>query len=98
MSTSESVAATQPGWRSLSACRGEDPELFFPVSPFGPGLAQLAMAQAICAACCVRAECLRFALQTGQEYGVWGGLSEQERSAMLRTRPVLTRRPVATPA
>jgi len=73
-------------WRELSACRQEDPELFFPVVPAGPGLAQIEQAKAVCARCKVRAECLRFAMETVQDHGVWGGTSEEERRSLRRAR------------
>jgi len=73
-------------WRSLGACRHEDPELFFPIVPTGPGLQQVSRAKAICARCPVRAECLSFAIETVQDHGVWGGTSEEERRAMRRAR------------
>jgi WhiB family redox-sensing transcriptional regulator len=79
-------------WRELSACRQEDPELFFPVVPAGPGLAQIERAKAVCARCQVRADCLRFAMETLQDHGVWGGTSEEERRALRRAR---NRRPAA---
>jgi len=66
-------------WRWLAACRSADPDLFFPISSSGRSLAQVAEAKAICAGCQVRRDCLSFALRTHQVYGVWGGLSEQER-------------------
>lgn len=65
-------------WRQQAACRRADPELFFPVSASGPSLDQVARAKAICAACRVKRQCLAFALRTGQEHGVWAGMSEQE--------------------
>lgn len=68
-------------WRSLAACQTADPDLFFPISACGPALAQVAQAKAICAGCQVRRECLAFAVRTRQVHGVWGGLSEHERSA-----------------
>jgi WhiB family transcriptional regulator, redox-sensing transcriptional regulator len=68
-------------WRSAAACRSADPDLFFPISESGPGLKQAAGAQAICATCRVRRECLAFALQTGQVHGIWGGTTEHERAA-----------------
>ena len=77
-------------WRELAACRHGDPELFFPVSESGRSLAQVAMAKAICTRCPVRLKCLAFALGTGQEHGVWGGMSEQKRRQPARkacTRP-----------
>ncbi|HEY7142897.1 MAG TPA: WhiB family transcriptional regulator [Streptosporangiaceae bacterium] len=69
-------------WRSQGACLAEDPELFFPLSALGPGHAQIAAAKAVCGRCAVRRECLGFAVSTGQEHGVWGGTSEDERRAM----------------
>lgn len=72
------------GWRRHAACRGEDPELFFPVGSPGPVLEQIAAAKALCAKCPVRAACLRFALETGQGYGIWGGLTEDERRNLRR--------------
>ena len=77
-----SAGRLAPGenWRSLAACQSADPDLFFPISSHGPALAQVARAKAICAGCQVRRECLAFAVRTHQVHGVWGGLSEQERS------------------
>jgi WhiB family redox-sensing transcriptional regulator len=86
MNQSASATTGQSDWRSLSACRREDPELFFPIVPSGPGLAQLARAKAVCASCEVRAECLSFAVETVQDHGVWGGLSEEERRARRTAR------------
>jgi WhiB family transcriptional regulator, redox-sensing transcriptional regulator len=74
------MSTGRPGyWRQLAACRHAEPELFFPVSATGPSRDQVAEAKAICFGCQVRHQCLAFALDTRQEYGVWGGLSEQER-------------------
>jgi WhiB family transcriptional regulator, redox-sensing transcriptional regulator len=71
-------------WRARALCRDEDPELFFPIGTSGPALLQIAEAKAVCARCPVRAECLAEALETGQDYGVWGGLSEDERRSLKR--------------
>lgn len=72
-------------WRHLAACREVDPKLFFPVGTAGPAVeAQVAGAKAICAACPIRGECLRFAVTTNQEYGIWGGLDEHERRDLRR--------------
>ncbi len=80
------VSRNAPGdWRSLGACRQEDPELFFPMAQ-GQGIVQLQQAKVICARCPVRAECLEFAVQTVQDHGVWGGLSEEERRNLRRAR------------
>jgi WhiB family redox-sensing transcriptional regulator len=71
-------------WRHRAACRDEDPELFFPVGTNGPALAQIRKAKAVCHRCPVARECLEWAITSGQDAGVWGGLSEDERRALLR--------------
>jgi WhiB family transcriptional regulator, redox-sensing transcriptional regulator len=67
-------------WRIAAACQSADPELFFPVSAAGPSVDQVIAAKAICGLCAVRSECLSFALRTGTAHGIWGGLTEQERT------------------
>lgn len=76
----------RPGedWRDQAACLGEDPELFFPIGNAGPALAQIEEAKSVCHRCAVMDICLTYALQTGQEFGVWGGLSEDERRPFVR--------------
>lgn len=75
-----------PGnWAAKGACRHADPELFFPITPVGPAAAQLARAKEVCACCPVRAQCLEYALETAQSFGVWGGASEDERRVMRRS-------------
>jgi WhiB family redox-sensing transcriptional regulator len=71
-------------WRHRAACRDEDPELFFPVSEMGPGARQVAQAKAVCARCPVRSECLSYALDTGLDYGIFGGTTEGERRKLFR--------------
>jgi WhiB family redox-sensing transcriptional regulator len=71
-------------WRHRAACRDEDPELFFPVGTSGPALLQITDAKAVCRRCPVSAECLNWALTSGQDAGVWGGMSEDERRAVKR--------------
>lgn len=71
-------------WRHYAVCRDVDPELFFPVGTSGPALVQTAEAKAVCARCPVVSECLTWALAAGQDAGVWGGLSEDERRALRR--------------
>jgi WhiB family transcriptional regulator, redox-sensing transcriptional regulator len=73
-------------WREHAACRDTDPELFFPIGNAGPGQQQLDRAKQVCAGCQVRTSCLEWALSTGQEAGVWGGTSEDERRALRRMR------------
>ena len=71
-------------WQERGACIGEDPELFFPVGNTGPAVLQIAEAKAVCRTCPVMAECLRYALEYGEDHGVWGGHSEDERKAIKR--------------
>lgn len=71
-------------WRDRAACLDTDPELFFPVGVTGRALEQTHEAKQVCAGCPVRAQCLGWALDTGQDVGVWGGLSEDERRAQRR--------------
>lgn len=69
-----------------AACRDHDPELFFPVGTEGPAAEQLTAAKYICGTCPLQTACLRWALDTGQEAGVWGGTSEEDRRGMRRAR------------
>jgi WhiB family redox-sensing transcriptional regulator len=73
-------------WVHRAKCKDEDPELFFPIGTTGPAAAQIDEAKAICMQCAVRVECLDWALATGQDAGVWGGMSEEERRALRRAR------------
>ena len=50
-------------WRHQSACREEDPELFFPVGNTGPALAQIEEAKKVCERCTVKEACLAWALK-----------------------------------
>ena len=50
----------------------------------GPAVDQIEKAKAVCARCTVTEVCLQYALETGQDSGVWGGLSEDERRALKR--------------
>jgi WhiB family transcriptional regulator, redox-sensing transcriptional regulator len=61
-----------------AACRTGDTALFF-----GTG-AEAESAKAVCGRCRVRVECLRFAVDTNQQYGVWGGTDPEERAALRR--------------
>ncbi|MEV6912311.1 WhiB family transcriptional regulator [Amycolatopsis sp. NPDC051071] len=71
---------------SEAACRGEDPELFFPVTETGPGARQVTRAKAVCARCPVTSACLAYALDNGLAHGVFGGLTGSERRRPLRVR------------
>lgn len=77
-------------WRHHALCRDEDPELFFATGTTGPAERQVEKAKAVCRRCSVTSECLRWALDTGQDTGVWGGLSEEERRALRQARAAQT--------
>jgi WhiB family transcriptional regulator, redox-sensing transcriptional regulator len=85
MNAPQLPAPSSTDWRDLAACRDSDPELFFPVGNAGPSLLQVDRAKQVCAGCKVRTPCLEWALASGQEAGVWGGTSEDERRALRRT-------------
>ncbi len=77
------------GWQYRAACRGEDSAWFFAPSYFEKRAqkdAREAKAKRICARCTVRVECLEYALRIRESHGIWGGLNEMERRAILRQR------------
>lgn len=71
-------------WTAHAACRTTDPDELFV-----QGAAQN-RAKAVCNGCPVRTECLADALDNRVEFGVWGGMTERERRALLRRRPTVT--------
>jgi WhiB family transcriptional regulator, redox-sensing transcriptional regulator len=71
-------------WRHHAACRDVDPELFFPIGNTGPALLQIDEARQVCRRCPVIEPCLQWAIESGQDAGVWGGMSEDERRALKR--------------
>ena len=70
-------------WMPLGACRDEDPELFFPAGSRGPR-SQIEAAKQVCCRCPVRAQCLEYALGSGQPDGIWGGATLEERRVVVR--------------
>ncbi|MGD0219508.1 MAG: WhiB family transcriptional regulator [Acidimicrobiales bacterium] len=68
-------------WRQRSACRGLDPEVFYPLTE-----EEAEEAKAVCALCSVREMCLEHAIVARERDGVWGGLTERERRRLLRQR------------
>jgi WhiB family redox-sensing transcriptional regulator len=73
-------------WRTRSACRGADPDLFFPISATAAAAPQVARAKAICAGCPVRPACLGFAMANRDLSGIWGGTTDEERRKTRRSR------------
>ena len=59
-------------------------DLFFPVGTSGMAVEEVAAAKRVCGECEVSGPCLDFALDTRQEFGVWGGMDEDERREILR--------------
>jgi len=77
------------GWQYRAACRGEDSNLFFAPNYFERKEekdGREVKARAICSRCPVRAECLDYALRVREPHGIWGGLNEAERKALIRER------------
>ena len=68
-------------WQQQAACRGLDPELFFPARG-----ASTTEARAVCAACPVRSQCEAVALARTEKFGIWGGLSERQRRRIRQQR------------
>ena len=62
------------GWQERALCAQTDPEAFFPEK--GGSTRE---AKRVCLTCDVRQECLEYALQNDERFGIWGGLSERER-------------------
>ena len=85
MSPSDRVEGDSEVWKAHAACRAITPDLFFPLGSTGDALEQIEAAKEVCQACAVRHECLRYALETNQDAGVWGGTSEDERRTLRAT-------------
>lgn len=68
-------------WRAAARCRTADAEALF------IGGARQRITRRFCRPCPVRLECLAYALDERIEYGVWGGLTERQRRALLKAHP-----------
>lgn len=75
------VPLTNQTWRQHAACRGVEPDIFYPASD-----EEAEVAKAVCAVCPVRQPCLEYALSSRERDGVWGGATEKERRRILRQR------------
>lgn len=84
-------------WRHKALCRDEDPELFFPIGTEGPTLEQIKKAKLVCTSCPVTADCLEWALANGQDAGIWGGKTEDERRSLKRRRARDRRQSIPSP-
>ncbi|WP_331725926.1 WhiB family transcriptional regulator [Streptomyces sp. NBC_00470] len=72
---------TTTPWQQSAACRSVDPDVLF------KDHREQKEVKTVCTACSVRTECLAEALDERIEFGVWGGMTERERRALLRRRP-----------
>jgi WhiB family redox-sensing transcriptional regulator len=61
-------------WRRFALCVGHEPDLWFPTESDDD-----AKAVGICQACPVRLDCLGWALESNERYGIWGGVSARRR-------------------
>lgn len=84
-------------WQLLGACRGADSSLFFlDEGERGPRKERRERsAKAICRTCPVVERCAAFALSTREPYGVWGGLSPEEREVLWKNQRTQSTAPVA---
>jgi WhiB family redox-sensing transcriptional regulator len=69
----------EPAWQDRALCAQTDPEAFFPEK--GGSTRE---AKRVCRSCEVRTECLEYALEHDERFGIWGGLSERERRRLKR--------------
>jgi WhiB family redox-sensing transcriptional regulator len=79
--TEDVIPAMNLGWRAHSACRGVDPDTFYPQTE-----EEAEEAKSVCAICPVREPCLEYALSNREREGVWGGATEKERRRIVRQR------------
>ena len=83
----ERIAKCEGNWESHAACRDLSSSVFFPER--GQSTRK---AKQVCRGCEVRTECLAFALESRQKYGIWGGLTGEERRAYMRRTSTNARR------
>jgi WhiB family redox-sensing transcriptional regulator len=81
LDTDRVIEGFGPDWASRGACRTSDPDALFVQG------AEQNRAKQVCMSCVVRTECLADALDNRVEFGVWGGMTERERRALLKRRP-----------
>ncbi len=84
-------------WQLAGACRGMDVDAFYhpPRERNRHRERRIAQAKAICAHCPVITQCRQHALESREPYGIWGGLSEEERADILGVHDL--RYPAARP-
>jgi WhiB family transcriptional regulator, redox-sensing transcriptional regulator len=80
-------------WQVQANCMGVDPDLFFPERG-----ASTREAKEVCRGCVVREACLEYALDNGEKFGIWGGMSERERRRLRRARAIERRNAISASA
>lgn len=75
-------------WVERAACAGVDPELFFPSERGQKSVDQSRAARKVCAVCPVRQECLDYAVENREQWGIFGGMNRDERRAYAKSRRV----------
>jgi len=73
-------------WRTVAACKGSG-DMFYPERG---DTRSIEAAKTICQRCDVSEECLEFALEAGDIFGIWGGLTPKERRKLQYARKVTT--------
>ena len=81
MALYDETEAEERSWQDYANCLGVDPDLFFHERG-----ASTREAKEVCRGCVVREDCLEYALQNGEKFGIWGGMSERERRRIRRQR------------
>lgn len=85
------LGADDSRWWERANCRGLNADLFFPRR--GDDVHQ---ATAVCQSCAVKAECLDYAMDNGERFGIWGGLTGKQRRVLRRERPTRRSCPICS--
>jgi WhiB family redox-sensing transcriptional regulator len=84
-----SVQRLEETWELRAACRGPQAAVFFPPAHSerrDEKADRELRAKAICSSCCVKRDCLEYALSIREPHGIWGGMNEHERRNLLAQR------------
>ncbi|MFF0205979.1 WhiB family transcriptional regulator [Streptomyces sp. NPDC005017] len=84
MDRSSPTSPADLDWRGRAACVGEDPELFFPLSDSSAAEASASQARAVCRRCPVILSCRTWAIEHGEDDGIWGATTASQRRAIRR--------------
>ncbi|MFF3890384.1 WhiB family transcriptional regulator [Streptomyces sp. NPDC001914] len=84
MNSSTPASQSDSNWRGKAACVGEDPELFFPLSDSPAAESSASQARAVCRRCPVLLLCRAWAIDQGEDDGIWGATTASQRRAIRR--------------